>query len=194
MFACCVSPGPVVERKNEVEHAGELRQVKQMSAPGGEHVTIQSTRMENAMFKNILLATDGSPASEQAARLAVNLAREGAARLTALYVIDPYPYLGVGEASAVGFQAYMGNAYEAAAQAHAKIMAICSNSGNNVDLQLRRGEDTSAAESIVRTAVEENADLIVVGSHGRTGVARLMVGSVAAKVVAQSTVPVLVAR
>jgi nucleotide-binding universal stress UspA family protein len=73
-------------------------------------------------------------------------------------------------------------------------MAICSNSGNNVDLQLRRGEDTSAAESIVRTAVEENADLIVVGSHGRTGLSRLMLGSVAAKVVAQSPLPVLVVR
>ncbi len=146
------------------------------------------------MFKNILLATDGSPASEQAAQLAVSLARESQARLTALYVIDPYPYLGVGEASAVGFQAYMGHAYEAAAQAHAKVAAMCANGGSNVDLQLRRGEDASAAESIVRTAVEENADLIIVGSHGRTGVARLMLGSVAAKVVAESHVPVLVAR
>jgi nucleotide-binding universal stress UspA family protein len=150
--------------------------------------------MENAMFKNILLATDGSLASEQAAQLAVKLARDGQARLTALYVIDPYPYLGVGEASAVGFQAYMGNAYEAAAQAHAKIAALCSNGSSNVDLQLRRGEDASAAESIVRTAVEENADLIVVGSHGRTGITRLMLGSVAAKVVALSSLPVLVAR
>ena len=146
------------------------------------------------MFKNILLATDGSPASEQAALLAVSLAREGGARLTALYVIDPYPYLGVGEASAVGFQAYMGNAYEAAAQAHSRIAAMCSDGGRNVDLQLRRGEDASAADSIVRTAVEENADLIVVGSHGRTGLSRMMLGSVAAKVVAGSPIPVLVAR
>jgi nucleotide-binding universal stress UspA family protein len=146
------------------------------------------------MFKNILLATDGSEASEEAAHLAVTLARSGGARLTALYVIDPYPYLGVGEASAVGFQAYMGNAYEHAAQAHARIAALCADGGPNVDLQLRRGEDASAAESIVRTAVEEDADLIVVGSHGRTGLSRLMLGSVAAKVVAQSPLPVLVAR
>lgn len=146
------------------------------------------------MFKNILLATDGSEASEEAAQLAVSLARSGGARLTALYVIDPYPYLGVGEASAVGFQAYMGNAYEHAAQAHARIAALCADGGKNVDLQLRRGEDASAAESIVRTAVEEDADLIVVGSHGRTGISRLMLGSVAAKVVAQSPLPVLVAR
>ena len=146
------------------------------------------------MFKNILLATDGSPASEQAARLAVNLARKGEARLTALYVIDPYPYLGVGEASAVGFQAYMGNAYEHAAQAHAKVVLLCGDKDEGIDLQLRRSEDASAAESIVRTATEQGADLIVVGSHGRTGISRVMLGSVAAKVVAQSPLPVLVAR
>lgn len=147
-----------------------------------------------AMFKNILLATDGSAASEHAAELAVALAGKSHARLTALYVIDPYPYLGVGEASAVGFQAYMGNAYEHAAQAHAKIAALCAQSDANVDLQLRRGEDASAAENIVRTAVEEDVDLIVVGSHGRTGISRLMLGSVASRVVAASPVPVLVAR
>lgn len=145
------------------------------------------------MFNKILLATDGSPASEQAAELAVALAGDGRSRLIALHVIDPYPYLGVGEASAVGFQAYMGHAYEYAAQAHAKVTALCVAAGGNVDLHLLRGEDASAAESIVRTAVEENADLIVVGSHGRTGLPRLMLGSVAARVVAASPVPVLVA-
>ena len=146
------------------------------------------------MFKNILLATDGSAASEHAAELAVSLASESRARLTALYVIDPYPYLGVGEASAVGFQAYMGNAYEHAAQAHARVAELCEKTNGNVDLQLRRGEDASAAENIVRTALEEDADLIVVGSHGRTGLSRIMLGSVAAKVVTASPVPVLVAR
>lgn len=146
------------------------------------------------MFKNILLATDGSAASERAAQLAVDLASRHRSRLTALYVIDPYPYLGVGEASAVGFHAYMGHAYEHAAQAHSKIASLCEHAGAYVELQLRRGEDVSAADNIIRTAAEEGADLIVVGSHGRTGLSRLMIGSVASKVVAASPVPVLVAR
>jgi len=162
--------------------------------PAGCTMTAFVQTESPAMFKNILLATDGSAASEHAADLAVSLASQNQARLTALYVIDPYPYLGVGEASAVGFQAYMGNAYEHAAQAHAKITALCAQRGANIDLQLRRGEDASAAEAIVRTATEENADLIVVGSHGRTGLSRLMLGSVAAKVASASPVPVLVAR
>ena len=146
------------------------------------------------MFKNILLAIDGSAASEQAAQLAVSLARNDGARLTALYVIDPYPYLGVGESSVVGFQAYMADAYEHAAQVHAKVVALCTGDGKSVDLQLRRGEGENASDCIVQIAGEEGADLIVVGSHGRSGIKRLVLGSIAAKVVAQSPVPVLVAR
>jgi nucleotide-binding universal stress UspA family protein len=114
--------------------------------------------------------------------------------LTALHVIAPYPYIGVGEASAAGFHAYMGQAYDRAAQVHADITALCAKAPAYVDLRLLRGEDESAAQEIVRTATEEGADLVVVGSHGRTGFARLMLGSVAANVVATSPVPVLVAR
>lgn len=146
------------------------------------------------MFKNILLATDGSPASETAAQLAVDLARTNGARLTALYVVDPYPYLGVGETNPMGFQAYMSAAYEHAAQAHRKVASMCAEGGEPVEIHLRRAEDMHASDGILQAAKEEGADLIVVGSHGRTGLSRLMLGSIAAKVVSQSPVPVLVAR
>lgn len=146
------------------------------------------------MFKKILLATDGSAASAHAARLAVELARTHGATLTALYVVDPYPYLGIGEANPLGFQAYMSAAHEHAAQAHGKVSALCTQGGAPVELRLRRAEDIQASEGILHTAQEEGSDLIVVGSHGRTGMSRLMLGSIAAKVVAQSPVPVLVAR
>ena len=146
------------------------------------------------MFKCILLATDGSPASAHAVRLAVELARTHGARLTALYVVDPYPYLNIGETNPMGFQAYMSAAYAHAAQAHAKVTALCAQPGKPVDLQLRRSEDMHAADGILQAAKEEGADLIVVGSHGRTGFGRLMLGSIATRVVAQSPTPVLVAR
>jgi len=145
------------------------------------------------MFKHILLATDGSAASEHAAALAVELARTHGAKLTALFVVDPYPYLGVGEANPLGFQAYMSAAMEHAAQAHAKVMALCDN-GTKVEFNPRLAEDVGAATGIVQSAQQVGADLIVVGSHGRTGISRLMLGSVAAKVVAESPIPVLVAR
>ncbi|NPC56993.1 universal stress protein [Caenimonas soli] len=146
------------------------------------------------MFSNILLATDGSPASTRAAQLAVELARTCGARLTALYVIDPYPYLGIGESNPLGFQAYMSSAYEHAAQAHAKVAALCNKEGKAIELRWRRAEDVHASDGILQAAREEGADLIVVGSHGRTGIRRMLLGSIAAKVVSQSPVPVLVAR
>jgi len=146
------------------------------------------------MFKHILLGTDGSAASEHAAALAVDLARTHGAKLMALYVVDPYPYLGIGETNPMGFQAYMAAAHQHAAQAHAKVAQLCSQADPAIQLEARMAEDVAAARGIVDMATREGADLVVVGSHGRTGVARLMLGSVAAKVVAQSPVPVLVAR
>lgn len=145
------------------------------------------------MFKHILLATDGSEASSRAVQLAMGLARAHGARLTALYVVDPYPYLGIGEANPMGFQAYMSAALEHAGQAHAAVIAA-ADAEPKVDVQLRRVEDVAAAKGITESARELGADLIVMGSHGRSGLQRLMLGSVAAKVVAQAEVPVLVAR
>ena len=145
------------------------------------------------MFKHILLATDGSAASEHAARMAVDLARAHGARLTVLYVVDPYPYLGIGEANPLGFQAYMSAALQHAAEAHNKVAALCEQAPA-VPCQPRLAEDVAAAAGIVQTAKQVEADLIVVGSHGRTGLGRVFMGSVAGKVVAHSTVPVLVVR
>lgn len=146
------------------------------------------------MFKHILLATDGSSASAHAASVAVGLARSHGAKLTALYAVDPYPYVGLGEVNPMGFQAYMSAAQEHAATAHASVLALCNEGGAPVQLEAKLVEDVSAASGIVQAAQVEGADLIVVGSHGRTGIARLMLGSVAAKVVAESPVPVLVVR
>jgi len=146
------------------------------------------------MFKHILLATDNSAASEHAATLAVDLARTHGAKLTSLYVVDPYPFLGIGQVNPQGFQAYISAAHEHATQAHAKVTALCEQAGPKVDLYLRMAEDVTVPGGIVQTARDEGADLIVIGSHGRTGLARLMLGSVAARVVAESPVPVLVAR
>ena len=144
------------------------------------------------MFQRILLATDGSAASVHAARLAVDLAKVHGAGLTVLYVVDPYPYLGIGETNPLGFQAYMSAALQHGAEAHNAVKALCDAAG--VAFQPRLAEDITAVGGILQTARQAEADLIVVGSHGRSGVARLMLGSVASKVVAESPVPVLVAR
>ncbi len=146
------------------------------------------------MFKHIILATDGSAASEHAATLAARLAQQHGAQLTALYVVDPYPYLGLGEANPMGFQAYMAAAFDHAGQAHSRVVALCQQASPGLSVGRRLVEDVAASEGILQTTRELGADLIVVGSHGRSGIARLMLGSVAGRVVAESTVPVLVVR
>ncbi len=146
------------------------------------------------MFKHILLATDGSAVSEHAAQIAADMARIHGAKLTAIYVVDPYPYLGIGESNPLGFQSYMSAAHEHATQAHAKVAELCSQGATPVALQARISEDLTASDGIVQMAKDEGADLIVMGSHGRSGLARLMVGSVTSKVLAAASVPVLIVR
>lgn len=144
------------------------------------------------MFKHILLATDGSEASTHASQVAVNLARVHGARITVAYVVDPYPYLGIGEANPMGFQAYMAAAQEVSVQAFNSVAALAEAAG--VQVQSRLVENVQAHRGILQLADDEAADLIVLGSHGRSGIEKLVLGSVAAKVVAQSTRPVLVTR
>jgi nucleotide-binding universal stress UspA family protein len=144
------------------------------------------------LFKHILLATDGSAASEHAAARAVELARDCGARLTAVYVVDPYPYIGVGETNPVGLNAYLSAARDHAAAAHARVSALADQGGAPLQLEVLLVEDMAADKGILASAGELGADLVIVGSHGRTGLRRLLLGSVAAKVIAASPVPVLV--
>ena len=146
------------------------------------------------MFKHILLASDGSETSRHAALVAVQLAQVHGAKLTAVFMVDPYPYLGLGQTNPLGFPGYMAQAHDHAAQVHAEIEALCRAQAPGLNLQLRLVEDVAPADGIVQTAQDQGADLIVIGSHGRSGLARLMLGSVANKVVAQSLVPVMVTR
>lgn len=146
------------------------------------------------MFKQILIATDGSEAAVHAAKLAVGMARAHHAKLTAVYVADPYPYVGIGDINPMGFQSHMALALEHASRAHAKVEELCKQDGEPVALEVRLVEEVGPAVGIVQTAREIGADLIVLGSHGRSGLVRLMLGSVADRVVAESSIPVLVTR
>jgi nucleotide-binding universal stress UspA family protein len=144
------------------------------------------------MFKHILLATDGSSASGHAGAIAVDMARKYGAKLMVVYVVDPY--LSMGGNNPYSYQAYMAAAQEQAAAAHANIKALCIQANPVVEMQALMTENVGAPVGIIEAAKSEGADLIVVGSHGRTGIARLVLGSVSSKVVAESPVPVLVAR
>jgi nucleotide-binding universal stress UspA family protein len=146
------------------------------------------------MFKHILLATDGSAACDQATRTAIGLARTHGARLTAVYVVDPYPYLGIGQANPLGFQAYISAAHAHAGKALGRAAELCDDGGAPVSMETRIVEEATAAHGIAQTARDEKADLIVVGSHGHGALRKLVLGSVTTRVLAEAAMPVLVVR
>lgn len=144
------------------------------------------------MFKKILVPTDGSALSLKAAEVATGLALSQGAQVVGVFVLDPFPFIGVGEASALGLQAYMSQVQTEANQALADVRKLCEARG--VSFVGDTIERTSAYVGILETAKAENCDLIVMGSHGRKGVQALILGSVTQKVLTHADLPVMVIK
>jgi nucleotide-binding universal stress UspA family protein len=144
------------------------------------------------MFKKILVPTDGSRQAAHAAQTAVELAKSQGAQVVGVYVIDPFPYIGIGDASAVGLQAYMTEARTAAGQALDALAQVCAQAG--VPYAGDTIERNVVYEGILETGEAEGCDLVVMGSHGRQGIQALILGSVAQKVLTHAKVPVLIVK
>jgi nucleotide-binding universal stress UspA family protein len=144
------------------------------------------------MFKKILVPSDGSKLAHGAAEFAADLAKVHGATVVGLYVIDPFPYIGIGDASAAGLQAYMAEAQAAADRSLHDIRQCCETRG--VAFAGDIIERNVTYEGILETAQAEGCDLIVMGSHGRKGVKALILGSVAQKVLTHAKVPVLIVK
>lgn len=144
------------------------------------------------MFRKLLVPTDGSEVSIKGAMRAIPLAKLMGASMKVLFVQDSYPLIGFGESLSAGVQALMMAARENGTQAVSRIRDAAKSNGVVVDtLEV---EDRDAAQSIVDTAKGSEADLIVMGSNGRSGVAKMVLGSVATKVLALSPIPVLIIK
>ena len=144
------------------------------------------------MFRKILVPTDGSQQAERAAHTAAELARSQGAQVVGVYVIDPFPYIGVGDASAVALQSYLTEAKAAAGQALEALAKICA--GADVAFTGDTIERNVVYEGILETASAEGCDLVVMGSHGRQGIQALILGSVAQKVLTHAKMPVLIVK
>ena len=138
-------------------------------------------------IETILLATDGSPASESASYEAIDLAVQVEARLLVVSVLGAASRPSEASAEAAG-PADSRDSLTAKAQA---IVQRAKASGDNATFLVWEGE---AGEAIVAAADSENADLIIVGSHGRSGVSRFLIGSVSDFVVRHAHCPVMVVR
>ena len=144
------------------------------------------------MFKHILIPVDGSPTAQQAVEKAAGLARAFGSRTTVIYVIDPYPFTGLGSDFAYGQAEYLGAAAKEAQEAIAAARALLSAAGVPVESQVVEAHATW--RGIVETASTTGADLIVMGSHGRRGLEKLVLGSVTQRVLSHAAQPVLIVR
>jgi len=138
-------------------------------------------------YKRIVVATDGSPASLRAVAEAARLAKEDSGRLILLYVANT----GAQEAS-VKLWENVKRAFLEEGQAALKVAEAVADE-LRVPLKSRL-EEGYPSERIVEVAQAEEADLIVVGCRGRSRLAKMLLGSVASRVIAAAHCPVLVVR
>jgi len=145
------------------------------------------------MYQRILVPIDGSPTSERALQEAIKLA-DGKAQLRLIYVVEQaYPLDAEGYAFidyAALQEAVRSTGERTLAQAAEKV----KRSGNTAETALLDVPGERAATAIDDEATSWNADLIVIGTHGRSGLSRLLLGSVAEQVVRGASVPVLLVR
>ena len=144
-------------------------------------------------YKHLLVPVDESPMSYAAAEQALSLAKDLNCPVTIMSVIAVDPFVGVDFYKvAPAITDYFMQAEQNAQNRLAEIQQSFSREGISVDTKIIRG--VAASEGIVQIANEIGADLIIMGSHGRTGVKKMMLGRVAQNVLTQSPVPVLLVK
>ena len=144
------------------------------------------------MFKHILVPVDGSETSLSAVDKAIGLAKAFDSEVTAIYVIDPYPFTGVGADFAYGQDQYLG---AAKAEANAAVEAVAQRlTAAGLKAETRIVEAHAVWRGIADAAEAVGADLVVMGSHGRRGLEKLVLGSVTQSVLTQTQLATLVVR
>ena len=146
------------------------------------------------MYQRILVPVDGSPTSNRGVAEAIALAKLTGARLRLINVVDVV-------LMAMGGDAFVGTSGDILPQlraggqrALAAALANVEAAGVVGDTVLRDGFSGRVCDLVVDEAKDWNADLIVIGTHGRRGVGRLLLGSDAEQVLRLATVPVLLVR
>jgi nucleotide-binding universal stress UspA family protein len=149
------------------------------------------------MFTHILLATDGSELGGKGVEAGVNLAKQLGARITVVTVTEMWDSANIAASAMWMADARPIQEYEnAAAEGARKILDAAADVAKTagVSADVVHVKDRHPAEGIVQAAEERGADLVVMASHGRRGIGRLVLGSQTNEVLVHSKVPVLVVR
>jgi nucleotide-binding universal stress UspA family protein len=144
------------------------------------------------MFKRILVPTDGSEITGRAVATALGLAKALGSEIFTLCVKEPFPYGAVAEMQPTPPQEFF-DAQERTAARHVRaVVEACDAAG--IVCHAETIEGLQPWEAIVEHATGQRCDLLVMGSHGRSGLASLFLGSETQDVLKHTTVPVLVVR
>lgn len=148
------------------------------------------------MFKNILIATDGSELASKGVRQGLALAEKLGAKVTFLSVVEPLTPEAIQAAISGGVEDPVGG-YDRQIDASMKkrYVAIEQEAAQyGITVDMLHEIDQSPAEAIVRVAEMNACDLIVMTSHGRRGIRKALLGSQTSEVLVNTNIPVLVIR
>lgn len=146
------------------------------------------------MYKKILVPVDGSPTSVCGLGEAIRLAKNQGATLRLVHVVDEFLLSSSYMPVVVDNTAYLKAVREGGQEVLKKMQAETSGHGLTVESELLETVGGRPSDLIVKAATQWGADLIVMGTHGRRGMRRLLIGSDAALVISSSPVPVLLVR
>jgi nucleotide-binding universal stress UspA family protein len=145
------------------------------------------------MYKHIMIATDGSELASKAVNAGLRLAKALNAKITAVTVTEPWTAYISGEAAiAFPLEDYEKSASESAR----RTLAAVDDLARSIPIECGsvHVKDQYPADGILEAAKTQGCDLIVMASHGRRGLGRLLLGSSAVSVLTHSSVPVLICR
>lgn len=150
------------------------------------------------MFRHILVPTDGSAAAARAARHAIRIARSGRGRITALHVVPPFVPIEYADGLVGTYPEFFSEKeYRRATRKQAdRILRRVARAAAAAKVRCDSAVVESPREwkAIIAAASRRRCDAIVMGTHGRHGLDRLLLGSVTNKVLAHSPKPVMVCR
>ena len=148
------------------------------------------------MYKNILIATDGSELAAKAMQQGLQLAKALKAQATAVAVTESWNAMEIARQVESRVENPVERYEKGAAEWAAKVLAGAQTTANSLGTPLKTVhiKDSEPAEGILEAAKSNGCDLIVMASHGRRGVAKLLLGSQAVKVLTHGKVPVLICR
>ncbi len=149
------------------------------------------------MYQNIVCAIDGSDLSTKALTHALALAAQTGGKLTVITVTEPSVIVSPGaEMMMVDTSTIIADLDKAKAESAKATLTEAETLAKASGIAVTKVHvaNSTAADGIIHAAKEANADLIVMGSHGRRGLGRLLLGSQAAEVLSHSALPVLIIK